>query len=133
MPTGMTATLPLIQACGSVRKFGTMLSSLSWAYITQASWSCLRLLRHFVAPALALALLKAGNNIPARIAMIAMTTNSSIKVKPFDRFTERENVFNSMDSGEYGSLKKMANQIFFEHWRPKETGVQTYPRKGRSL
>jgi len=31
---------------------------------------------------LALALVSAGNNMLARMAMIAMTTNSSIKVKP---------------------------------------------------
>jgi hypothetical protein len=37
---------------------------------------------HFIPCAFALALLKAGNNIAARMAMIAMTTRSSIKVKP---------------------------------------------------
>ena len=45
---------------------------------------CFSLLRHFAcsALALALALASAGNNKPARIAMMAMTTSSSIKVNP---------------------------------------------------
>ncbi len=37
---------------------------------------------HLIPVALVLALLKAGSNMPARMAMIAMTTRSSIKVKP---------------------------------------------------
>ena len=47
----------------------------------------LRLFMQFRFLAFALALLSAGNNIEARMAMIAMTTSSSIKVKarPEDR------------------------------------------------
>jgi hypothetical protein len=41
------------------------------------------LLTHWIPCALALALDKAGKSRAARMAMIAMTTNSSIKVKPF--------------------------------------------------
>src|SRR2546423_9368095 len=37
---------------------------------------------HFIWPACALARAKAGNNKPARMAMIAMTTSSSMSVKP---------------------------------------------------
>jgi len=40
------------------------------------------LFRQDIPCALLLALLKAGNNIAARIAMMAMTTNNSIKVNP---------------------------------------------------
>src|SRR5204862_344616 len=54
------------------------------AYIYQASRSCLLLFMHRMPWALALALAKAGNNRPARMAMMAITTNSSIKVKPLD-------------------------------------------------
>ncbi len=42
--------------------------------------SCRRLLAQAVCCALGFALLNAGNNIPAKIAMIAMTTSNSIKV-----------------------------------------------------
>ena len=42
---------------------------------------CLKLFTQLTAFALSLALLKAGNNIAARIAMIATTMRSSIRVK----------------------------------------------------
>lgn len=42
--------------------------------------SCLLLFTHEVRLAFSLAALKAGNSMPARMAMIAMTTNHSIKV-----------------------------------------------------
>src|SRR5262245_29603125 len=42
---------------------------------------CLSLLRQAAPVALSLALVRAGNSIAARIAMIAITTSSSIKVK----------------------------------------------------
>src|ERR1700754_2375150 len=53
---------------------------LSTTYATVAIPICRRLLTHEVRVAFALALLKAGNNMAARMAMIAMTTRSSIKV-----------------------------------------------------
>src|SRR5687768_11711663 len=43
---------------------------------------CLRLDKHLVDTARALALAKAGSNMPARIAMMAITTSSSIRVNP---------------------------------------------------
>jgi hypothetical protein len=46
--------------------------------------SCRRLLVQLIRCALFLALASAGNNIPARIAIMAITTRSSIKVKPLD-------------------------------------------------
>src|SRR5260370_42655104 len=46
-----------------------------------ASVSCFWLLKHVAACALNLALDKAGSSIAARIAMIAMTTSNSIRVK----------------------------------------------------
>jgi hypothetical protein len=54
---------------------------LSWAYIRDAMPSCFRLLLQRTAMAFDLALLSAGRSIPARIAMIAITTSSSIRVK----------------------------------------------------
>src|SRR2546430_2773111 len=48
------------------------------------------LLMHLIPCALVFALASAGNNRPARMAMIAMTTNNSIKVKPFGRADPRE-------------------------------------------
>src|SRR5438445_3308970 len=50
--------------------------------------SCRRLLIHVVPWALDLALLNAGRSMAARIAMMAMTTRSSIKVKPGRRKRE---------------------------------------------
>ena len=49
---------------------------------------CFTFPRHCVAFARSRALFSAGNNIEARIAIIAITTRSSIKVKPplFRRF-----------------------------------------------
>ena len=43
---------------------------------------CRRLLMHFAPWALTLALERAGSSMAARMAMMAMTTNSSIKVNP---------------------------------------------------
>jgi hypothetical protein len=44
--------------------------------------NCLTLAKHWVWSAFNFALLKAINNSEARMAMIAMTTSSSISVKP---------------------------------------------------
>src|SRR6266540_3741624 len=50
-----------------------------------ASAICFRLLTHLICWAFCLALLKAGRSMPARIAMMAITTKSSINVKPLTR------------------------------------------------
>src|SRR5438445_6548435 len=57
-----------------------MRSLLSLRYICQASMICLELLMHEIACALIFALLNAGSSIAARMAMIAITTSSSIRV-----------------------------------------------------
>src|SRR5438067_2451922 len=54
---------------------------LSFRYMTVEMPSWRRLLRQAACWALALARARAGNSIAARIAMIAITTRSSIKVK----------------------------------------------------
>src|SRR5690348_7393200 len=56
-------------------------SELSLAYIIQPSASCFWLLRHVDCCARFLAEVKAGSNMAARIAMMAMTTSNSIRVK----------------------------------------------------
>src|SRR5689334_25158699 len=48
----------------------------------QASPACLQLERQLIARAFARAWAKTGKRIAAKIAMIAITTSSSIKVKP---------------------------------------------------
>src|SRR6266481_10081301 len=61
------------------------LTSFSWlsvVYITQARASCFWLLRQEAPVALSLARDKAGSNIAAKMAMIAMTTSNSISVNP---------------------------------------------------
>src|SRR5206468_703527 len=45
--------------------------------------NCRMLLRHCVIFAFCFALERAGNSMPARMAMIAITTRSSMSVKPF--------------------------------------------------
>src|SRR5205823_10375759 len=64
-------------------------SLLSSEYNLQANINCLLLLMQPMPCALVLALAKAGNNIPARMAMMAITTSSSIKVKPPPRTVSR--------------------------------------------
>src|SRR5687768_2091958 len=54
----------------------------SLAYIMKASAICLLLLTHATPLAFSFARLKAGRSIAARIAMIAITTSSSMSVKP---------------------------------------------------
>src|SRR5258707_1736500 len=51
-------------------------------YRNQASWSCLRLCSQAADCAFVFALNKLGSSIAARMAMMAMTTRSSISVKP---------------------------------------------------
>src|ERR1022692_1666742 len=58
------------------------LSRLSSAYIRSARPICLRLFMQLARLAFSLAVASAGNSIAARMAMMAMTTRSSIKVKP---------------------------------------------------
>jgi hypothetical protein len=50
--------------------------------MVQASASCFWLLKHTAAVAFCFALLRAGNSIAARMAMMAITTSSSIRVNP---------------------------------------------------
>src|SRR5207245_9755137 len=50
---------------------------------------CLRLLRHWVRLAFSLARESTGRSIAARIAMMAITTSSSIRVKPRVRSRRR--------------------------------------------
>jgi hypothetical protein len=50
--------------------------------MTQARPSCLLLFMQAAATAFALALFNAGNSMAARMAMMAITTSSSIKVNP---------------------------------------------------
>src|SRR6478736_7438424 len=56
-------------------------SSFSVAYMATPMPTCRKLLMHWVRKAFAFALDNAGNNIAARMAMMAITTNSSIRVK----------------------------------------------------
>ena|ERR1022692_2884464 len=55
---------------------------LSSAYNRHPKESCLPLFMHKIPLAFNLALLRAGSSMAARNAMMAMTTSSSIKVKP---------------------------------------------------
>src|ERR1700753_1704925 len=83
----LMAMLPRIQeltdesnASCALMSLGANPPLLSAEYMTQQMPICLRLLRQLVVTAFALARLNAGSNMAARMAMIAMTTSSSIRV-----------------------------------------------------
>jgi hypothetical protein len=59
-------------------------SLLSSENITKPSPNCFWLFRQLAPSALPLALAKAGNSIPAKMAMIAITTSNSISVNPLE-------------------------------------------------
>src|SRR5689334_6093993 len=85
--SGLRAASPTIHEQGAASvptlQFRTRLWLLSSMYIVQQSVSCFRLLRQEVVFAFSLALASAGNNKLAKIAIIAITTNSSIRVNAF--------------------------------------------------
>ena len=62
-----------------------MISLKSFPYRAQPNCNCFKLLTHLIANALPRALARAGRSKAARMAMIAMTTNNSIRVNA-DRF-----------------------------------------------
>src|SRR5439155_20037683 len=69
-------------------RFSRKLTSFSWlsvVYITQARASCFWLLGQEAPVALSFAGDKAGSNIAANMAMMAMRTNNSISVIPLSR------------------------------------------------
>src|ERR1043165_9626574 len=82
---GAKVSVPLHQVgrrpVGSVPANGTP-SRLSSAYIRQPRAICLLLFMQGMDCAFILALPNAGSSIAAKIAMMAMTTSSSISVKP---------------------------------------------------
>src|SRR5204862_2975660 len=59
-----------------------VLSLLTSEYMAMDRPICLRLLKHWVRRAFSRAAANAGSSMAAKMPMIAMTTNSSISVKP---------------------------------------------------
>src|ERR1035437_7153349 len=80
-PKAGSVTL-LAAGCHARSPFGTSLLLLSPSYIIQPSPNCRRLLMHDIPCAFCFALDSAGSSIAASMAMMAMTTSSSINVKP---------------------------------------------------
>src|SRR5215469_13981208 len=70
------------QSVGNTQLAPTTLSLLSSAYIFHASTSCFWSFRQAAIVAFLLALDKAGRSFAANMAIMAMTTRSSISVKP---------------------------------------------------
>ena len=62
----------------------TVESLLSSAYIVQLSCNCFKFDMQWTPVALLFARANAGNSIAARIAIMAMTTSNSMRVKPED-------------------------------------------------
>src|SRR5882724_6737094 len=85
-------SLPVIQVgrpSGSPAEM--VLGTPSWfslAYNCQPNINCLFWFKHWIPWALCLAFARAGKSIAAKMAMMAMTTNNSIKVKPGGRGVE---------------------------------------------
>src|SRR6476660_5098736 len=75
----------LTQVIGLNTPPGGNRSFTSW-YPWQARASCLRLLAHFMRLAASRTFWTAGSSRPIRMAMMAITTKSSIRVKPDRRF-----------------------------------------------
>src|SRR5687767_3810360 len=72
----------------AVGKNGGISSLFSSLYMAWAVCICFKLLMQLISDALSFALDKAGSNIPARIAIIAITTNSSMSVNPLSCFAD---------------------------------------------
>jgi hypothetical protein len=74
-----------------------VLGTPSWfslAYNCQPNINCLFWFKHWIPWALCLAFARAGKSIAAKMAMMAMTTNNSIKVNPGARGVEPDCCFN---------------------------------------
>ena len=71
-------------------------STLSLVYIAITTPTCFKLEVHRIRKAFCFALANAGSSIAARMAMIAMTTSNSIRVKA-RRFLRRELFWKKMD------------------------------------
>src|SRR5437016_2023743 len=78
---GAALTSPRIQALVSAKWFGTRPSLKSPLYRIHANVSCFVLLKQAMLSAFAFALASAGSSSPARIAIMAITTSSSMSVK----------------------------------------------------
>src|SRR6516162_5948808 len=86
-----------VEIAGQVPVFsGGKLSRLSLAYIMKPSAICRLLLMQVIVLALVLAIPSAGSNNAARIAMMAMTTRSSIKVNAAPRARSVSILFTSV-------------------------------------
>src|ERR1035437_9885856 len=83
LPLSMILNHQLAEIAGQVTVFtGGKKSLLSPAYMIRPRPICRLLLMQAIPLAFSLALASAGSNIAARMAMMAMTTSSSISVKP---------------------------------------------------
>src|SRR5579863_4783354 len=76
--------MPSVHELADATQLFTIRLLLSPAYICQESPNCFKLLRQVIDCALSLARANAGRRSPARMAMIAITTRSSMSVKPED-------------------------------------------------
>src|SRR6266496_6451936 len=68
--------------CGQPRPEYGNCSRLSAVYMARVNPTCFKLDRQLASSAFCFALDSAGNNIAARMAMMAMTTSNSMSVKP---------------------------------------------------
>ena len=91
---------------------GRLFFSLSVTHMMTAKVHCFILAVHLIREALAFALAKAGRSNPARMAMIAMTTSSSISVKPKPRFRQRLFIIFSIGSDTVPSVSTLSTAIF---------------------
>src|SRR5262245_2171015 len=97
--------------------FGGRKSLLSPAYICQARINCLPLFMQKMPCDLDLDFESAGRSIAARIAMMAMTTSSSISVKPRRRFSRVVPPFDELKS-----FMCLSPKGYFDERLPKRFG-----------
>src|SRR6266498_4070985 len=81
-PPPMVSTLIVLVPSLYENTSPSIVPLLSSAYIMKANWSCFSLLWHRAPVAFIVAFDKAGKSKLARMAMMAMTTSSSMSVKP---------------------------------------------------
>src|ERR1043166_9255069 len=112
-----------------------MKSVLSMAYMCMARASCLLLFRQAVRLAFSFALARAGRSRPARIAMMAITTRSSIRVNagrqtPRHRTTRHGPGLNVFTLSEILSAPDMGGQV--GHVLGLGDILQTPPPRGQA-
>src|SRR5262245_43347695 len=104
---------PLVPLVGGMPLLGGKYPFASWK-LWAASDNCLRLLRHCVLSAASRTFCTAGSSRPISTAMIAMTTNSSMSVKPCERLRRNLITRPPREEGRQNRVFGPGDATFFE-------------------